>query len=66
VLGFNSHYKPHLPQPLCLLAIVIHCTNLRRLGKRWQMCNQSTRLISATLQSCCHARTHPQSWDPKP
>jgi hypothetical protein len=24
VLGFNSHYKPHLPQPLCLLAIVIH------------------------------------------
>lgn len=48
VLGFNSHYKPHLPQPLCLCAIVIHCTNLRRLGKRWQICNQSTWLISAT------------------
>lgn len=48
VLGFNSHYKPHLPQPLCLCAIVIHCTNLRRLGKRWQICNQSTQLISAT------------------
>jgi hypothetical protein len=20
VLGFNSHYKPHLPQPLCLVS----------------------------------------------